>query len=143
MEGDKKNKFWAGGFLYNPETKRVLLQKRDSKAPINPNIWGFFGGAGEEGETPEECVIREWREELGIEVDKKDLIPFRDYLNEDYDAWRYVFYVKSNRPKSEITLNEGADFDWVPLKEAIYYDASDKTVKDLQLFLEMLEFDRI
>ena len=88
-------------------------------------------------------MIREWREELGIEVDKKDLIPFRDYLNEDYDAWRYVFYVKSNRPKSEITLNEGADFDWVPLKEAIYYDASDKTVKDLQLFLEMLEFDRI
>ena len=42
-----------------------------------------------------------------------------------------------------MTLSEGADFDWVPLKEAVYYDASDKTTKDLQLFLEMLESDRI
>jgi len=140
MEDDKKkNKFWAGGFLYNPETNRVLLQKRDSKAPINPDKWGFFGGAGEKGETPEECVIREWQEELGIKIDAKDLTPLCDYLNKDYDTWRYVFYVKSNKPKSEMILGEGADFDWVPLEEAIGYDASSKTILDLKAFLEMVK----
>lgn len=140
---EDKRKFWSGGFLYDPETKRVLLQKRDSKAPVNPNKWGFFGGTNENAESPQECLIREWQEELGIKIDAKDLIPLRDYLNDDYDTWRYVFFVKSNLKKSEMILGEGADFDWVLLDEAIDYDASNKTTKDLQVFLEMLKSNKI
>lgn len=140
---DKRKKFWAGGFLYDSETKRVLLQKRDSKAPINPNKWGFFGGTNEGVETPEECLIREWQEELEVKINAKDLIPLRDYLNDDYDAWRYVFFIKSNLKKSQMKLGEGSDFDWVLLNEAIGYDASNKTTKDLQFFLEMLKSNKI
>lgn len=33
----KKEKFYAGGFLYNLKNKSVLLHKRDSKTNINPN----------------------------------------------------------------------------------------------------------
>lgn len=140
---DKRNKFWAGGFLYNPETNRVLLQKRDSKAPFNPNKWGFFGGTNEGAETPEECLTREWQEELGIKIDVKDLVPLCDYLNDDYDTWRYVFFIKSNFKKSEMKLGEGSDFDWITLEKAIGYDASNKTTKDLQFFLEMLKSNKI
>jgi len=43
-ENVKIDKFYAGGFLYNPATRSVLLHKRDSKTKVNPNQWAFFGG---------------------------------------------------------------------------------------------------
>ena len=45
--------------------KRVLMQLRDTKQGISfPGFWGFFGGAIEEGEAPEETAERELFEKL-------------------------------------------------------------------------------
>jgi 8-oxo-dGTP diphosphatase len=44
------------------EKGKVLLVKHDDK------FWKFPGGAMEKGESPEQCVIREAKEELGIKV---------------------------------------------------------------------------
>ncbi|OGI16250.1 MAG: hypothetical protein A3E38_02765 [Candidatus Moranbacteria bacterium RIFCSPHIGHO2_12_FULL_54_9] len=79
----EQEKFYAGGFLYNPETRAVLLHLRDGHTEVNPHKWGFFGGESEGKETPEECCIREWKEELAIDVDAQELIPLCDYLNTD------------------------------------------------------------
>jgi 8-oxo-dGTP pyrophosphatase MutT (NUDIX family) len=51
---------------------RYLLQLRDSKQNIFfPDHWGFFGGAIEGGELTSCALVRELREELGIEVNCK------------------------------------------------------------------------
>src|SRR5512146_1078245 len=48
---------------------RLLIYLRDDKPDIPfPNHWDFFGGHLEEGETPEEALVREVKEELGIEL---------------------------------------------------------------------------
>ncbi len=130
-------KFYAGGFLYNPKTKSVLLHLRDDKAPANPNQWGFFGGSSEGNETPKQCFIREIKEELGIELKDENIISIRDYMNEKRGTWRYVFYVKSDLEKSKMTLGEGADFDWIPLDEVFEYDLTDKTRQDLEFFMKL------
>lgn len=130
--------FYAGGFLYNPKTKEVLLHKRDGKTKINPNKWAFFGGLNENNETPKETFIREVEEELGIKLSDGNIVHLCDYLNTDLDTYRYVFYAKSELNKNEMILGEGAGFGWIPLNAVFDYDLTDKTVNDLKIFIKSL-----
>ncbi len=50
---------------------KILIQDR---AGHKPPPWGFFGGAIDNGETALEAVIRESKEELGIDLSEDDLI---------------------------------------------------------------------
>jgi 8-oxo-dGTP pyrophosphatase MutT (NUDIX family) len=142
MKPDRKedNMFWAGGFLYDPKTESVLLHKRDGNTKMNPNKWAFFGGLSEEdGETSEETFVREMREELEVDLPVGSLKPLYDYLNEEAQTYRYVFYIESGLKKSDMVLHEGEDFDWIPLDQLFEYDLTDKARRDLQRFISQLK----
>jgi 8-oxo-dGTP diphosphatase len=53
---------------------RVLLQQRSPHRTM-PHLWEFPGGKVEDGETPENALIRELEEELGISTDASCLAP--------------------------------------------------------------------
>lgn len=53
---------------------RVLIAQRPEGKPM-AGLWEFPGGKVEAGETPEETVIRELREELGVETRAACLAP--------------------------------------------------------------------
>ena len=53
---------------------RILVQQRPEGTPM-AGLWEFPGGKLEVGETPEAALIRELREELGIEVEQACLAP--------------------------------------------------------------------
>ncbi|MDH3235078.1 MAG: 8-oxo-dGTP diphosphatase MutT [Alphaproteobacteria bacterium] len=54
---------------------RVLLALRPEGKPM-AGLWEFPGGKVDPGETPEACLIRELKEELGIDVTASCLGPF-------------------------------------------------------------------
>jgi len=54
---------------------RVLIAQRPEGKQL-AGQWEFPGGKVEDGETPEDALIRELREELGIEVKRACLAPF-------------------------------------------------------------------
>jgi len=54
---------------------RVLLAQRPAGKTL-AGLWEFPGGKMEAGERPEDTLIRELREELGIEVKEPCLAPF-------------------------------------------------------------------
>ena len=56
--------------FYN-ENKEILLQDRTNMSKVGEE-WGFFGGKIEKGETPEEAVIRETKEELSYDLQKNE-----------------------------------------------------------------------
>jgi 8-oxo-dGTP diphosphatase len=91
------------------EEKQFLLALRDNKPGIPfPNHWDLIGGHVEEGETPEEALVREVKEELDIEL--KDFSFFKKYECLDGDAYpnmKFIFSGKINIPIEKITLLEG------------------------------------
>jgi 8-oxo-dGTP diphosphatase len=56
------------------ENGRLLLQQRAPDRAM-AGLWEFPGGKVEEGELPESALVRELREELGIEIAAADLAP--------------------------------------------------------------------
>lgn len=127
-------KFYAGGFLYSPKTKSVLLHQRDGNTKHNPYKWAFFGGLNEGDETPVHCFVRELSEEIGLSVEESDVVLLREYLNEELDTYRYVFYVRSEVSVDDLVLGEGKSFDWIQLSRLDDYDLTEKTKEDLDFF---------
>lgn len=60
-------KFVAAVFIYGD---KLVVQRRDDKAPNNPNLLGFFGGRIEKDETPLQALRREMAEETSLGVEK-------------------------------------------------------------------------
>ena len=127
---------YAGGFLYNPSTKEVLLHLRDHNTKFAPGMWSFFGGLCEGNETFTQGFVRELKEELEITIPESAAIPLRSYLNEKLQTMRHVFYVESDLPKSAMVLHEGAGFDWIPLDKVMSCDLTDKVRDDLTFFVQ-------
>ncbi len=62
----------ASGILFITPDKKVLFLRRGNGAD-HPNEWAFPGGKQEDGETIEECAIRETKEESGYQAKPEDL----------------------------------------------------------------------
>ena len=91
------------------DKREFLLYLRDNKPDIPfPDHWDLVGGHIEEGETPEEALIREVKEEL--DIDLKDYTFYKRYdclTGDAYENIKYIYYGKINLPIEEITLMEG------------------------------------
>jgi 8-oxo-dGTP diphosphatase len=86
----------------------LLMHHRDDKPGIaNPDCWAGFGGAVEDGETVEEALLREVREETGLVI--KDPVFLTDAVDHEGDG-RLVslFYVVGDYRPEDIDLHEGA-----------------------------------
>ena len=105
--------------LVDPEG-RVLLAQRPAGKPM-AGLWEFPGGKLQEGETPEAALIRELREELGIETWQSCLAPlfFASHSYERFHLLMPLFICRKwdGRPEGR----EGQALAWVaPARMADY-----------------------
>ena len=73
MEKSPTMLFVVAAALTN-EKGEILLQKRPAHAQMG-GLWEFPGGKVDKGESPENALVRELAEELGIIVSARDLLP--------------------------------------------------------------------
>jgi 8-oxo-dGTP diphosphatase len=96
------------------EEPEVLLFLRDNIDTIPyPNCWDIPGGHVEINETPEECIVREMMEEIGIDIGTPEL--FRIYKIKD--RTEYTYWQAAIFDIDDIQLNEGQALRWFSEKE--------------------------
>jgi mutator protein MutT len=98
-----------------------LIKKGDKfllvRRPLNKKrggLWEFPGGKVEKGETLEEAIKRELKEELDIEVRVKGVLSEVKYNYPEGEIELYLLEVESNE---EPKLKEAIEKKWVSLEE--------------------------
>ena len=109
--------------LINPDGKILLLHRENKPGIEVPNKWSFVGGALDKGETPEEGIIRETKEEIDFDVSGITLFKIYD----DPEIKRYVFVSTIEKQITELHLTEGDDFGFFTVEEALTMDISKNT----------------
>jgi 8-oxo-dGTP diphosphatase len=91
---------------------RVLIAERPAGKQL-AGLWEFPGGKVEPGERPEETLIRELREELGIEVAEPCLAPVT-FASHAYESFHLLMPLYACRRWSGfVQPREGQRLKWV------------------------------
>ncbi|MBS5822727.1 MAG: NUDIX domain-containing protein [Clostridium argentinense] len=105
--------------IIHDNNKKVLIAQRSKTKHKFPLFWETVGGTLENGESPEECIRREVKEELNCSID--DLKLFKVYvINSDN---RYVLIVYTGKLIGEVEANEEIEqIKWVARNEIDKYN---------------------
>lgn len=99
---------------------RVLLSQRPEGKSL-AGLWEFPGGKLEAGETPEECLVRELHEELGISVKTACLAPLT-FASHKYEKFHLFMPLYICRRFEGIPVGrEGQELKWVKPRQMREY----------------------
>jgi 8-oxo-dGTP diphosphatase len=99
----------GSSIIFVNDKRQVLLFLRDNKPDIPyPDTWDVPGGHVEDNETPEQCIVREMREEMGIELKEFKLFSAIEFD----DRIEYTFWKSVNMDIDRIRLTEGQCLKW-------------------------------
>lgn len=124
----------AAGLVFR--NGKLLITQRPAAAHLG-GLWEFPGGKREPEETFEECLHRELKEELGIEVDVNELVETvtHDYAEKSVTLNFYRCAWKAHEPRALGCL----DFRWIAPDELAHYQFPDADVKLVEVLTHRTE----
>ena len=107
----------------------LICQRPANKA--RPLLWEYVGGKVEPGETKEEALIRECKEELDITVSVGTV--FLDVYHEYPDISIHLTLFNATIVDGDIKLLEHNDYRWITPAEITDYDfcPADKEINEI------------
>lgn len=116
--------------------KYLMLHRTKKKNDINKDKWLGIGGKFEEGESPEECITREVKEETGFTLNSYKLRCIITYVSTNWETeYMYVFTSKDFTGKL-IECKEG-DLQWIEKDKVTELD----TWEGDKIFVEKIKND--
>lgn len=113
--------------IFRNSEEKILLQFRDSAAPSEALGWSFFGGVARGKESPTEAVIREVKEELGMDFTPSDvrLLAERNWVSPNTGKEKMVYFYEGVSPLSwgDFTIKEGAGAAFLSKEEIAALDS--------------------
>lgn len=116
----------ACGIMYDNSGK-ILMGLR-SKKGANPHYWEFPGGKCEKDETLEECLHREWKEELNLDIEIHKLLHTTQH--DWIECYFYVGKIK-NMGNLQVKVHEYVGFYDVNDLHKLRLFSGDEVIVDL------------
>ena len=98
------------------EGKYLMLHRTKKKKDINQNKWLGVGGKLEEGESPEECLVREVKEETGLKLISYQLRGMVTYVSNLWET-EHIYLFTSDKFEGDLIECEEGDLEWINKKE--------------------------
>ncbi len=95
------------------EGKTLMLHRIKKENDMHAGKWNGLGGKMEAGETPEECAIREVREESGLVTEALSLKGFITFPRFDGKKDWYVFLFVIDRFSGELIDSPEGRLEWI------------------------------
>lgn len=110
------------------EKDGLYLIAQRSKKDAHYKLWEFPGGKVEQGETDQECLVRELNEEFGIDTEIGDFLCQSSFVSGDKHIALVAYKVKSFSGDFCLRVHEAVA--WVPKEELNTYvfPHPDKTI---------------
>ena len=88
---------------------KLVIYLRDDKPDIPyPDHWDLIGGHVEAGETPEQALVRETKEEIGLDLRQWQFFRRYDcYVGDAYPNTKFIYHAKIDRLAADLPLFEG------------------------------------
>lgn len=94
--------------------KTLMIHRVKKANDIHEGKWNGLGGKLEPGETPEECAIREIREESGLRVVDPRLCGFLTFPGFSNDEDWYVFVYVIRKFAGDLIVSPEGHLKWIP-----------------------------
>jgi 8-oxo-dGTP diphosphatase len=91
----------------------LMVYRNKKPNDIHEGKWNGLGGKFENGETPEECVIREILEESGLSIQNPKLCGLLMFAKFKGNDW-YVFVFTANNFSGELIDSPEGRLEWIP-----------------------------
>ena len=122
--------------IYN-RAGHILLAQR-SAIMSNPLLWEFPGGKLEPNEQPADCLLREIKEELNLEIEIQHFIGKYSYQYPNFEIELLAFSAKPANFSDKPVLAEHSAYCWVPPRYILAFDLSPA---DIELAKCLTEID--
>ena len=108
----------VAALIMHEDNHRFLLCQRPAHK-ARGGLWEFLGGKVEPGETKAQALVRECREEIGVDIEPLDEVI--DVLHEYPDLTVHLTLIRARIVSGEITLYEHQDAQWVTANDLAAY----------------------
>lgn len=131
-----------GAAIFNGK-RQVLVVQRSKDLAVYPCAWELPSGKREFFESSYECLLREVREETGLDIEVIAPVSVFDYVierpNETRDTTQVTFLARVSVDKPVVLSSEHQDHAWISLGRVEDYELSPETKVTVLRAFEMLD----
>ena len=98
------------------DDKYLMLHRTKKKEDFNKDKWIGVGGKFEKDETPDECLLREVKEETGLTLTKYRLRSIITFLSDEYET-EYMYLYTASGYIGELKECDEGELVWIDKKK--------------------------
>ena len=113
----------------------LMLHRTKKKKDVNKDKWIGVGGHAEGNETPQECLLREVKEETGLLLTSYKFRGLITFISDEYEAEMMCLFTADGYAGELITCDEG-ELEWVKKSDVPQLPTWEGDAQFLKLLLE-------
>lgn len=113
----------------------LMLHRTKKKKDVNKDKWIGVGGHAEGNETPQECLLREVKEETGLLLTSYKFRGLITFISDEYEAEMMCLFTADGYTGELITCDEG-ELEWIKKSDVPQLPTWEGDAQFLKLLLE-------